>query len=118
MSDCGSADDTAEPSADTDSNRSRGFAGRFLARFGPPDIWGDRPGLAKLYAYAYRGEGAPAEGPLRTGQIWWYRLVALPITAKAYWQAWMVERPFRGALVLAAQIVWWVLNIVTLAHLL
>lgn len=119
MSDCGSADGTAEPSADTDSNRGGGFVARFLARFHPPDIWAkDRPALAKLRAYAYRGAGAPADGPLRTGQIWWNRLVALPITAKAYWQAWLVERPFRGTLVIAAQLVWWLLNIITLVHLL
>jgi hypothetical protein len=91
---------------------------RLVARFHPPDICGDRPGLAKLAAYARHGAGAPAGGPLRTGQIWWFRLVCLPITAWAYWKAWALERPFRGMPVLIVQGAWWLLNIATLLHLL
>jgi hypothetical protein len=114
MSDCGSVDGTAEPFADTDSNRSGGFLARLLARIHPPDIWEDRPGLSKLAAYAHHGAGAPPDGPLRDAEIWWYRLVALPITAWAYWKAWLLERPVRGALVLMLQLAWWLLNIATL----
>lgn len=116
MPECGSADATADPTADTDSDRSRGFVARLLARFGPPDIAGDRPGLAKLSAYAHYGAGAPADGPLRDMQLLWFRWVCRPITAWTYWKAWALERPFRGFLVLVAQIGWWVLNIITVAH--
>lgn len=119
MSDCGSAEGTAEPSAVTKRDRIRAWVARRLARFHPPDTWGeDRPGLAKLFAYAYRGAGAPADGPLRDGAIWWYRLVAFPVTAWAYQKAWMLERPFRGSLVLIVQIAWLGLNIATLIHFL
>jgi hypothetical protein len=85
-----------------------------VTRFHPPDICGDRPGLRKLSAYARRGAGAPADGPLRTIQIWWFRLVCLPITAWTYWKAWALERPLRGTPVLIVQLAWWFLNIVTL----
>jgi hypothetical protein len=119
MSDCGSADESAPSTADTDSSRKPGFVGQFLARSHPPDIWEkDRPALAKLQAYAQHGAGAPAEGPLRDVQVWWFRLVTRPNTAWAYWKAWALERPFRGCLFLLAQLAWWALNIITLVHLL
>jgi len=89
-----------------------------VARFHTPDICGDRPGLAKLAAYAHYGAGAPEGGPLRTGQIWWFRLVCLPITAWAYWKAWALERPLRGAPFLIVQLWWWLLNIAVFLHLL
>lgn len=120
--DCGSAEATADPTADTDGDqtgdRTGGFATRLLARFHPPDICDDRPGLAKLSAYAYHGAGAPADGPLRELQIWWFRLVCRPITAHAYWKAWALERPLRGMAVLIVQLGWWLLNIATLVRLL
>jgi hypothetical protein len=118
MPDCGSADGTAEPPADTDSDRSSGLVARWLGRFHPPDIWGDRPGLSKLAAYAHHGSVAPAAGPMRAAEIWWYRLVGFPITAWAYWKAWLLERPLRGTPVLILQLAWWSLNIATLARLL
>lgn len=114
LSDCDSADAAAEPSAVTEGDR-RGW---FWARFHRPDIFENRPGLSQLAAYAYRGAGAPADGPLRTGSIWWYRLVAFPITAWAYQKAWALERPFRGWPVLIVQIGWLALNIATLVHFL
>jgi hypothetical protein len=40
----------------------------------------------------------------------------LPITAWAYWKAWLLERPLRGALVLMLQLAWWLLNILTLVR--
>ncbi|URN01227.1 hypothetical protein LUW76_46890 [Actinomadura madurae] len=90
-----------------------------LAGAHPPDIWEDRPGLAKLAAYARHGAGAPdGGGPLRTGQIWWFRLVCLPITAWAYWKAWALERPLRGAPFLIVQCWWWLLNLAVFFHLL
>jgi hypothetical protein len=89
-----------------------------LGRLHPPDICGDRPGLAKLSAYAHHGAGAPPGGPLRSAQIWWFRSVCLPITAWAYWKAWALERPLRGAPVLIVQVGWWLLNLVTLARFL
>lgn len=91
---------------------------RLVAGAHSPDIWGDRPGLAKLAAYARHGAGAPADGPLRTGQIWWFRLVCLPVTAWAYWKAWALERPLRGVPVLIVQCWWWLLNIAVFLHLL
>lgn len=122
MSDCGSAEPTAEPPADTDSDQKRGVGRRvgawLRARFIRFDIAGDRPGLAKLTAYAHRGDGAPADGPLRTMQVWWFRLVCRPVTAWAYWKAWALERPFRGTPVLVVQIGWWLLNIATLIRFL
>ncbi|MFG2245511.1 hypothetical protein [Spirillospora sp. NPDC048823] len=91
---------------------------RMVAGAHPPDIWDDRPGLAKLAAYARHGAGAPENGPLRTGQIWWFRLVCLPITAWAYWKAWALERPLRGVPFLMVQVWWWLLNMAVFLHLL
>ncbi|CNE78120.1 Uncharacterised protein [Mycobacterium tuberculosis] len=91
---------------------------RLVAGAHPPDIWDDRPGLAKLAAYARHGAGTPESGPLRTGQIWWFRLVCLPITAWAYWKAWALERPLRGVPFLFVQTWWWLLNIAVFFHLL
>jgi hypothetical protein len=118
MSDCGSAEPTAEPTAVTHGDRIRRFAAWLVARIHAPDIWEDRPGLGKLVAYAHNGAGAPADGPLRTLEVWWFRLVCLPITAWAYGKAWALERPFRGWLVLLLQLGWWLLNIATLIRFL
>jgi hypothetical protein len=120
MSDCGSAEPTAEPTADTDSDRRRGDGGRvgawLWARFVRFDIAQDRPGLAKIAAYAYHGAGAPADGPLRDAQIRWYRLVA-PVIGWLYWQAWALERPFKGVPVLIWRLVWLVLDIDVAVHI-
>lgn len=118
MPDCGTADPAADPTAVADGNRSGGFRTRILAHIHLPDIWDDRPGVTKLTAYARHGAGAPPGGPLRTIQIWWFRLVCLPITVSAYWKAWALERPLRGTPVLIVQIVWWLLNIATLIRFL
>ena len=127
MSDCVSPERTAEGAADTDSHheerRAPGLVGRLWlrlwARCNPPDIWlHDRPSLQKVYAYAHHGEGAPKDGPLRDLQLWWYRHVARPVIARAYWQAWLIERPFRGFPVLIGKVVWWALSIATFIHFL
>jgi hypothetical protein len=113
----GSAEPAPGEAAAVSGDRRNGRLARFVKRFHPPDICGDRPGLAKLFAYARYGAGAPADGPLRTIQIWWFRLVCRPVTASAYWKAWALERPLRGTPVLIVQIGWWLLNIVTLIRL-
>lgn len=120
MSDCGSAEPTAEPTADTDSDQKRGVGGRVGAwlwsRCVQFDIAQDRPGLEKIAAYAYHGAGAPADGPLRDFQIRWHRLVA-PVIGWCYWQAWALERPFRGVPVLIVRLVWLVLDIAVAVHI-
>lgn len=115
VSGCGAVEATAQGAA---GGRIGRLCRRLVAGVHPPDIWGDRPGLAKLAAYARRGVGAPDSGPLRTGQIWWFRLVCLPITAWAYWKAWALERPLRGVPVLIVQCWWWLLNMAAFLHLL
>ncbi|TDB79708.1 hypothetical protein E1264_35120 [Actinomadura sp. KC216] len=116
--------DVPEPGAAAAAEQvdAGGRIGRLCSRLvggvHPPDIWEDRPGLAKLAAYARHGVGAPEKGPLRTGQLWWFRLVCLPITAWAYWKAWALERPLRGAPFLIVQVWWWLLNIAVFFHLL
>ncbi|RFS84130.1 hypothetical protein D0T12_18395 [Actinomadura spongiicola] len=110
--------DAAEGAAEVAGGRIGRLCSWLMAGVHPPDIWGDRPGVAKLAAYARHGGGAPADGPLRTGQIWWFRLVCLPITAWAYWKAWALERPMRGVPVLIVQVWWWLLNMAVFLHLL
>jgi hypothetical protein len=44
--------------------------------------------------------------------------VARPVIARAYWQAWLIERPFRGFPVLIGKVVWWALSIATFIHFL
>lgn len=120
MSDCGTAEPTAEPAAGTDSNQKRGAGGRvrswLWARFVGFDIAQDRPGLEKITAYAYRGAGAPADGPLRDFQIRWHRIAA-PFIGWHYWQAWALERPFRGVPVLIWRLVWLALDVVVAVHI-
>jgi hypothetical protein len=119
MPDCGPAEPTAEPTADTESNRKGGFGSgvgdwlwRWFVRF---DIAQDRPGLEKIAAYAYRGAGAPADGPLRDFQIRWHRIV-VPFIGWNYWKASALERPLRGVPVLIVQLVWLVLDVVVAIH--
>ncbi|WP_433474961.1 hypothetical protein ACQPZP_40840 [Spirillospora sp. CA-142024] len=112
---CGAAETPPDAGA---GGRIGRLCSRLLAGAHPPDIWGDRPGLAKLAAYARQGAGTPETGPLRTGQIWWFRLVCLPITAWAYWKAWALERPLRGVPFLIVQVWWLLLNIAAFFHLL
>lgn len=115
------SDEAVGGTGETAPRNSGGRAGRVFSRVlagvRPPDIWGDRPGLARLAAYAHHGEGAPADGPLRAAEIWWWRVVCLPVTACAYWTAWALERPLRGTPVLIVRGVWWLLNIATLLRI-
>lgn len=66
--------------------------------FTPPDVWSqDRPSLSKLWAYASRGDWTTDTGaPRRAGQAY-AALFAFPLTAFAYFAAWVAERPSRLA---------------------
>lgn len=56
--------------------------------------------------YARRGGWAGPQGAARRAGVWWFRLVAVPVTVLAHYAAWTVARPSRTA---AVVVLWAVL---------
>lgn len=45
--------------------------------------------------------------PARVAAIWWFRLVAIPVTVLCHYLAWLVARPSRTAVVAGVGVVVW-----------
>ncbi|MFC7331500.1 hypothetical protein [Marinactinospora rubrisoli] len=96
--------ETGPPRDTAGRDRAVAFAREHLV---PPEIWGaDRPCLRRQFAYAREGLWGPREGPWRRAAIAYWVAVALPVTAAAYYAAWVCERPSRllAAAALAAAV--------------
>lgn len=80
----------------TDSDRRAGVVARLRWELTPPEPWQHRPAsLAAMWRYAARGGWTGPEGLARRCGVWWYRLVALPVTVICHYAAWLVARPSR-----------------------
>lgn len=94
---------TAEtaPAGVTQRGRQRS---QLLDQLTPPEPWRHRPAsLAAMWRYARRGGWTGTTGPARTAGVWWYRLVAVPVTLLCHYAAWIIARPSRTV---ALAIVW------------
>jgi len=49
-----------------------------------------------MWRYAKSGGWTGPTGPARIAGVWWYRLVALPVTVVCHYTAWLVARPSRA----------------------
>jgi hypothetical protein len=56
--------------------------------------------------YALRGGWTGPEGLARRAGVWYFRLVAVPVTIVAHYAAWIVARPARA---IAVAVLWAVL---------
>lgn len=81
----------------TDSDHRSGLVDRIRRELTPPEPWQHRPAsLAAMWRYASRGGWAGPTGVARRLGVWWYRLVALPVTVVCHYTAWLVARPSRA----------------------
>ncbi len=64
----------------------------------PPAVVTDPPAsLAELAGYAHWGAWTTRTyGPVRAFGVWWFRLVALPVTAVCRYAEWIAQRPGRA----------------------
>ena len=101
-------------------NRVAGWVARVRTWGHPPDIASQpRPSLSAVWGYAEVGDYThPEAGRLRTlGQVYAF-LVAVPAHAALYLAAWILERPSRAMVTLAAMwSLWQWPPIPQLAHL-
>jgi len=68
------------------------------ANLRPPLVWTEPPAsLADLSHYAHEQPYAAKYGIARLAGVWWNRVVAMPLSAVAYYGAWIVQRPSRVA---------------------
>lgn len=89
------APETAPPNL-TQRDRRPGGWGRLADQLTPPQPWSHRPAsLAAMARYAARGGWTGPEGLPRRAGVWWYRLVAVPVTLVCHYTAWIVARPAR-----------------------
>lgn len=106
-----SAVQTAPPPV-TERDRRPGRWPRLVNQLRPPQPWTHRPAsLAAMWRYARRGGWTGPDGVARRLGVWWYRLIAVPVTVVCHYTAWLVARPSRaltGALV--AFVVWMALR--------
>lgn len=49
-----------------------------------------------MWRYAKSGGWTGPTGVARQLGVWWYRLVALPVTVVCHYTAWLVARPSRA----------------------
>ncbi|PRX92015.1 hypothetical protein [Allonocardiopsis opalescens] len=85
-------------------DRARGV----VATWTPPEIWAEsRPSLRDIHTYATKGDWTSATGRARTAGVWYGRLVAIPVTAGAYYLAWLAERPSRAIATLVLLVCLW-----------
>lgn len=85
------------PPATTDSDRRGGGWQRLAAQLRPPEPWTHRPAsLAAMARYARQGGWTGPDGLARQAGVWWYRLVAVPVTLVCHYTAWLVARPSRA----------------------
>jgi hypothetical protein len=88
----GQAAEPAESAGPSLAERARAVA----AAGTPPDVWAaDRPALRAVWAYARRGEWTTRTGVWRRAGCVYAFAVAVPVTALAYYLAWICERPSR-----------------------
>jgi len=70
--------------------------GRLLDQFMPPEPWTHRPASLRAMArYARRGGWTGPAGAARRLGVWWFRLVAVPVSIVCHYTAWIVARPSR-----------------------
>lgn len=102
-----SAVQTAPPTT-TDSDVRGGGWQRLVGELRPPEPWTHRPAsLAAMARYASRGGWTGPEGLARRLGVWWYRLIAVPVTLVCHYTAWLVARPSRAlTAALVAVVVW------------
>jgi hypothetical protein len=90
------------PSPVTHGDRRDGSA-RLLDQLVPPEPWTHRPASLRAMArYARRGGWTGPDGPARRLGVWWYRLVAVPVTILCHYAAWIIARPARTVVLLGA----------------
>lgn len=95
----GAREDSADRcgSATTHSDPRPGLAARLRWELTPPEPWTHRPAsLAAMWRYAKSGGWTGPTGVARQLGVWWYRLVALPVTVVCHYTAWLVARPSRA----------------------
>ena len=93
------APETAPPTV-TQRDHGRGVWVRLVDELTPPEPWRHRPAsLAAMARYAARGGWTGPDGLVRRAGVWWYRLVAVPVTVGCHYTAWLVARPSRTATV-------------------
>lgn len=87
--------------------RDRTFAAlaRLKTYFMPPSLLTDPPpSMTQLAAYARRGAWTGSrKGFIRSLGVWWYRLVAIPVTAVCRYVEWTLQRAGRAV---AVYLVW------------
>jgi len=87
---------SADRKSTTDGDRRAGVVARLMAELTPPEPWQHRPAsLAAMWRYAARGGWTGPTGAARRLGVWWFRLVALPVTVVCHYAAWLVARPSR-----------------------
>jgi hypothetical protein len=94
-------DDQAVTDVQTVTTALDGWPARLVRRLKPPEPWRYRPAsLAAMSRYAHLGGWTGQRGPLRFVGVWYFRLVAVPVTVITHYLAWIVARPSRLATVL------------------
>lgn len=69
---------------------------RLRAYWVPPTLLTDPPpAVTELAGYARHGKWTASTGKVRQLGVWWYRLVALPVTVACRYIEWMFQRPGR-----------------------
>lgn len=104
-------EDSAVPAArqsTTERDWRSGIGPRLVRELTPPEPWQHRPAsLAAMWRYARRGGWTGPDGLARVAGVWWYRLVALPVTVVCHYLAWLVARPSRALTAAVVVLVVW-----------
>jgi hypothetical protein len=84
------------PTSLTQRHRGEGFCERLVDQLAPPQPWTHRPAsLQAMARYARRGGWTGPDGAARRLGVWWYWLVAIPVTLLCHYTAWIIARPSR-----------------------